>query len=114
LSRKGVKVKIGELKTDVGVIKNLELSVGKVTDESWAEPMGPTPFPSMTALREWDKKLLQRYKPFYMPFCDLCCLCTYGKCDLTGNKRGACGINMSAQQSRTVLLTCCIGASTHI
>jgi acetyl-CoA decarbonylase/synthase complex subunit alpha len=114
LSGKGVKVKIGELKTDVGVLKNLELSVGKVVDESWAEPMGPTPFPSMTTLREWDKKLLQRYKPFYMPFCDLCCLCTYGKCDLTGNKRGACGINMSAQQSRTVLLAACIGASTHI
>jgi acetyl-CoA decarbonylase/synthase complex subunit alpha len=107
-------VKVGELKTDVGLIKNLELSVGKVVDESWAEPMGPTPFPSMTALREWDKKLLQRYKPFYMPFCDLCCLCTSGKCDLTGNKRGACGITMAAQQSRMVLLTCCIGASTHI
>ncbi|HVP16987.1 MAG TPA: CO dehydrogenase/acetyl-CoA synthase complex subunit alpha [candidate division Zixibacteria bacterium] len=114
MSRKGVKVKVGELKTDVGLIKNLELSVGKVVDESWAEPIGPTPFPSMTALREWDKKLLQRYKPFYMPFCDLCCLCTYGKCDLTGNKRGACGITMAAQQSRIVLLACCIGASTHI
>lgn len=114
MSRKGVKVKVGELKTDIGVIKNLELSVGKVVDESWVEPMGPTPFPSMTALREWDMKLLQRYKPFYMPFCDLCCLCTYGKCDLTGNKRGACGINMAAQQSRTVLLACCIGASTHV
>jgi acetyl-CoA decarbonylase/synthase complex subunit alpha len=114
LSRKGVKVKIGELKTDVGVVKNLELSVGKVIDESWAEPMGPTPFPSIAALRQWDMKLLQRYKPFYMPFCDVCCLCTYGKCDLTGNKRGACGINMSAQQSRIVLLACCIGASTHI
>jgi acetyl-CoA decarbonylase/synthase complex subunit alpha len=114
LSRKGVKVKIGELKTDVGLIKNIELSVGKIVDESWAESMGPTPFPSMTALREWDMKLLKRYKPFYMPFCDLCCLCTYGKCDLTGNKRGACGINMSAQQSRIVLLACCIGASTHI
>jgi acetyl-CoA decarbonylase/synthase complex subunit alpha len=114
LSRKGVKVKIGELKTDVGVIKNLELSVGKVVDESWAEPMGPTPFPSMTALREWDMKLLQRYKPFYLPFCDVCCLCTFGKCDLTGDKRGACGLNMSAQQSRIVLLACCIGAATHV
>jgi acetyl-CoA decarbonylase/synthase complex subunit alpha len=113
LSRKGVNIKIGEMKTDVGVIKNLELSVGKVIDESWAEPMGPTPFPSMTALREWDMKLLQRYKPFYLPFCDVCCLCTFGKCDLTGDKRGACGLNMSAQQSRIVLLACCIGAATH-
>jgi acetyl-CoA decarbonylase/synthase complex subunit alpha len=114
LSRKDVHVKIGELKTDVGLIKNLELSVGRIDDGTWTEPMGPTPFPSLTTLREWDMKLLQRYKPFYMPFCDVCCMCTYGKCDLTGNKRGACGINMSAQQSRTVLLAACIGAATHI
>jgi acetyl-CoA decarbonylase/synthase complex subunit alpha len=114
LNRKNVRVKIDELKTDVGLFKNLELSIGKVTEEKWAEPMGPTPFPSVTALRNWDMKLLQRYKPFYMPFCDLCCLCTYGKCDLTGNKRGACGIDMAGQQSRIVLLACCIGAATHI
>ena len=75
--------------------------------------MGPTPFPSITTLREWDHKLLQRYKPFYMPYCDVCCLCTFGKCDLTAGKRGACGIDMSAQQSRIVLLACLIGASTH-
>jgi acetyl-CoA decarbonylase/synthase complex subunit alpha len=114
LSEKGVRVKIGEIKTDAGFIKNLELSVGKVVDETWTEPMGPTPFPSLTALREWDMKLLNRYKPFYLPYCDVCCLCTFGKCDLTGKKRGACGINMAAQQSRIVLLACCIGAATHI
>lgn len=114
MSRKGVHVKIGEMKADVGIIKNLELSIGRIVEETWAEPMGPTPFPSLTTLREWDFKLLQRYKPFYLPFCDVCCLCTFGKCDLTGNKRGACGINMAAQQSRIVLLACCIGASTHI
>lgn len=114
MSRKGVHVKIGEMKADVGIIKNLELSIGRIAEETWAEPMGPTPFPSLTTLREWDLKLLQRYKPFYLPFCDVCCLCTFGKCDLTGNKRGACGINMSAQQSRIVLLACCIGAATHI
>ena len=114
MSRKGVNVKIDELKTDVGFIKNFQLSIGKVIEEKWTEPMGPTPFPSLTALREWDMLLLQRYKPFYMPFCDVCCLCTFGKCDLTGNKRGACGINMAAQQSRIVLLACCIGAATHI
>ncbi|MEM2393524.1 MAG: CO dehydrogenase/acetyl-CoA synthase complex subunit alpha [Candidatus Bathyarchaeia archaeon] len=114
MNKKGLHVKVGEIKTDIGLIKNLELSLGKVVEEAWAEPMGPTPFPSLTALREWDMKLLQRYKPFYLPFCDVCCLCTFGKCDLTGNKRGACGINMSAQQSRIVLLACCIGAATHI
>lgn len=114
MSKKGLHVKIGELKSDLGLIKNLELSVGKIVEETWAEPMGPTPFPSLTTLREWDMKLLQRYKPFYLPFCDVCCLCTFGKCDLTGGKRGACGIDMAAQQSRIVLLACCIGAATHI
>jgi len=68
----------------------------------------------MTDLRDWDFTLLQRYKPFYLPFCDVCCLCTFGKCDLSGDKRGACGLNMAAQQSRIVLLACCIGAATHI
>ena len=114
MSRKNVHVKIKELKTDAAVIKDLELSFGRVFKETWTEPMGPTPFPSVTALREWDHKLLQRYKPMYMPYCDVCCLCTFGKCDLTGDKRGACGLNMAAQQSRIVLLACCIGAATHV
>ena len=108
-----LNIKIQELKTDIAVLKNFELSIGKIIEE-WEEKEGPTPFPSITDLREWDFKLLQRYKPFYMPFCDVCCLCTFGKCDLTGNKRGACGLNMAAQQSRIVLLACCIGAATHI
>ena len=108
-----LNIKIQELKTDIGVLKNFELSIGKIIEE-WEEKEGPTPFPSITDLREWDFKLLQRYKPFYMPFCDVCCLCTFGKCDLTGNKRGACGLNMAAQQSRIVLLACCIGAAIKI
>ena len=114
MSKKDVRLKVKELKTNTGVIKDLELSLGRIVDETWKEPLGPTPFPSVTTLREWDMKLLKRYKPFYMPFCDMCCLCTYGKCDLTGDKRGACGINMSAQQSRIVLLACCIGTATHL
>ncbi|MBT0160071.1 CO dehydrogenase/acetyl-CoA synthase complex subunit epsilon [Candidatus Bathyarchaeota archaeon A05DMB-2] len=101
------------MKTSTGLIKNLELSIGKVVDDSWAEPMGPTPMPSLTTLRDWDMKLLNRYKPFYMPDCDLCCLCTYGKCDLTAGKRGACGLDIGAQSSRIVLLACSIGAATH-
>ena len=109
-----MQMKIKELKTDIGVIKDLEISFGRVFEETWAEPIGPTPFPSITDLREWDHQLLKRYQPLYMPFCDVCCLCTFGKCDLTAGKRGACGINMAAQQSRIVLLACCIGAATHI
>jgi len=106
-------MKIKELKTDTALIKDLELRFGRVMEETWTEQVGPTPFPSITDLREWDHKLLQRYKPFYMPYCDVCCLCTFGKCDLTAGKRGACGINMEAQQSRIVLLACLIGAATH-
>jgi len=113
MPKKAAHLKIKELKTDIGVLKNLELSIGKIIEERWDEPIGPTPFPAITDLREWDLKLLQRYKPLYMPFCDVCCLCTYGKCDLTGNKRGACGIDMAAQQSRFFLLSCCIGAAAH-
>ncbi|MFQ6095002.1 MAG: CO dehydrogenase/acetyl-CoA synthase complex subunit alpha [Candidatus Bathyarchaeia archaeon] len=114
MPKKELHVKIKELETDLGVFKDFEFSIGKIIEEVWAEEPGPTPFPSITDLREWDLKLLQRYKPFYMPFCDVCCLCTFGKCDLTGDKRGACGLNMAAQQSRIVLLACCIGAATHI
>jgi acetyl-CoA decarbonylase/synthase complex subunit alpha len=108
-----VHLKIGQLNTNIGQIKNLELSVGKIINDSWEEPMGPTPMPGLTTLRSWDMKLLNKYKPFYMPDCDLCCLCTYGKCDLTAGKRGACGLDIRAQSSRIVLLACSIGAATH-
>ncbi|MDD1677049.1 MAG: CO dehydrogenase/acetyl-CoA synthase complex subunit alpha [Methanomicrobiales archaeon] len=109
-----ITIKIKDFSTDVGHIRDLELRVGRLSQEKWSEPQGPTPYPSMTTLRNWDRTLLGRYRPFYLPFCDLCCLCTFGKCDLTGDKKGACGITMPAQQSRVVLLTACIGAATHI
>jgi acetyl-CoA decarbonylase/synthase complex subunit alpha len=81
-------------------------------EDKW-EPVGHTPMPQLPDLRSWDMRLLKTYKPFYAPMCDMCCFCTYGKCDLTGNKRGACGIDISAQQSRVVLLACCMGMSAH-
>ena len=111
---KSVNIKLKELQSDIGHIEGLEISIGKLAPKNWEEKCGPTPYPSMTALRHWDKKLLSRYRPFYMPYCDVCCLCTFGKCDLTGDKKGACGIRISAQQSRIVLLATCIGAATHI
>lgn len=110
---KDVRLRIDELSSSIGLIKGLDIQIGKIIDEDWEEPMGPTPMPSVTTLRNWDRKLLSRYKPFYMPLCDLCCLCTFGKCDLTGDKKGACGLNLAAQQSRVVMLACCIGAATH-
>jgi acetyl-CoA decarbonylase/synthase complex subunit alpha len=114
VTKKEMHFTIKELNTTLGNIRNLDISIGKVIEEGWTDPVGPTPFPTLASLRNWDLSLLKRYRPFYMPFCDLCCLCTYGKCDLTGNKRGACGIDMSAQQSRIVLLAASIGAATHL
>jgi acetyl-CoA decarbonylase/synthase complex subunit alpha len=114
LRKEGLNLNISEITSDIAHFRDLSITIGAITRETWAEPMGPTPFPSLTTLRSWDRKLLERYKPFYLPFCDLCCLCTYGKCDLTGNKKGACGIGIAAQQSRTVLLAASIGASTHV
>ena len=102
MSKKNVKVKIDSMTSSLGRIEGLEIDIGRVNDDSWEEPMGPTPFPTVGTLRSWDRKLLAKYKPFYMPLCDLCCLCTYGKCDLTGDKKGACGIDQKAQQSRIV------------
>lgn len=110
---KPIKLKVDELETDIGVIKGLEVSVGRlVTEEEW-EPIGPTPFPSITDLRSWDLKLLKRYQPLYAPLCDMCCLCSYAKCDLSRDRRGACGIDIGTQQARIVLLACSIGAAAH-
>jgi acetyl-CoA decarbonylase/synthase complex subunit alpha len=113
LTEKKIALTIKELDSGFGRIRDLSVSIGRLSAADWAEPEGPTPYPTLATLRTWDHKLLSRYQPFYMPFCDLCCLCTYGKCDLTGTKKGACGISMPAQQSRTVLLSACIGAATH-
>ncbi|MFX0083398.1 MAG: CO dehydrogenase/acetyl-CoA synthase complex subunit alpha [Candidatus Hodarchaeota archaeon] len=45
--------------------------------------------------------------------CDMCCLCTYGKCNLSKGRTGACGINMETQNARIVEIACCIGAACH-
>jgi len=77
------------------------------------EPVGPTPMPEIPDLRSWDMRLLKTYKPWYAPFCDLCCLCTYGKCDLSQGRRGACGLDIATQQARIILLACLMGCSAH-
>ncbi|MFX1495607.1 MAG: acetyl-CoA decarbonylase/synthase complex subunit alpha, partial [Promethearchaeota archaeon] len=115
MSKKGAKLKIDSYKGPLGTIKGFELTTGKVSygDETEWEPMGPTPEPHIPTLRSWFFKLMERYKPFYMPICDMCCLCTFGKCNLSKGRTGACGINMETQQSRIVEIACCIGASCH-
>lgn len=81
-------------------------------EDKW-EKIGPTPLPKIPDLRNWSMRLLKTYKPFYAPFCDLCCNCTYGKCDLTAGKKGACGIDIATHQARWVLMQCCMGLSAH-
>ncbi len=106
------KIHIKRLKSPLLDMSGVEIEFGKV-EEEWEEPMGPTPKPSMTDLREWDMRLLERYRPFYTPVCDMCCLCSFGKCDLTHGKKGACGINIKAQQARMIALEVCIGTAAH-
>ena len=115
MSKKGARVKIDEYKGPLGSIKGFELTTGKISwgDETEWEPMGPTPKPQIPTLRDWFFKLMERYPPYYMPICDMCCLCTYGKCNLSKGRTGACGINMETQQARIVEIACCIGAACH-
>ncbi|MFC1846355.1 hypothetical protein ACFLYM_02935 [Chloroflexota bacterium] len=99
-------------KTKRKTYKEEQISELIKADDKW-EPVGHTPMPDIRDLRNWDRRLMKTYKPFYAPVCDLCCFCTYGKCDLTGSKRGACGIDISTQQARVVALACCMGMSAH-
>ena len=115
MSKKGAKLKIDSYKGPMGSIKGFEFTAGKIEagDQTEWEPMGPHPKPHIPTLRSWFFKMMERYKPYYMPICDMCCLCTYGKCNLSKGRTGACGINMETQQSRIVEIACCIGAACH-
>ncbi len=112
--QKRARLKADKLDTGFGSFRNVEVTIGKVVDDDWDEPMGPTPMPDVTTLRSWDHKLLTRYRPAYMPACQLCCLCTFGKCDLTSGKRGACGLDIEGQSARIVLAAANIGCAAHL
>ncbi|MHA2379684.1 MAG: CO dehydrogenase/acetyl-CoA synthase complex subunit alpha [Candidatus Thorarchaeota archaeon] len=112
--KKKVHFKADEATTGLGVFKGLEVRIGQIVDDEWDEPMGPTPMPGPTALRSWDHKLLTKYQPSYMPYCQVCCLCTMGKCDLSKDKRGACGLGLKDQQGRIVLTAANIGTAAHL
>ncbi|MCL7414833.1 MAG: CO dehydrogenase/acetyl-CoA synthase complex subunit alpha [ANME-2 cluster archaeon] len=95
-------------------LENVQINIGRVVSSHEAkESEGPTPAPEIHDLRDWDMKLLERYEPVYSPVCDMCCYCTYGKCDLTGNKEGACGIDMEAHQARETMLKGLTGTAAH-
>lgn len=106
------KIKIEKLASKMFKAEDLTIEIGDI-EEYWDEPMGPTPAPKIPDLRDWDFRLLKRYKPLYSPLCDMCCFCAYGKCDLTKDKRGACGINIKSQQARVVTMESVAGAASH-
>ncbi|MHC1636207.1 MAG: CO dehydrogenase/acetyl-CoA synthase complex subunit alpha [Candidatus Methanospirareceae archaeon] len=113
---KGLNVKLKSLRTKSLRMDGLEIAIGKVTEaveEGTIEPLGPTPMPTVRDLREWYHTLLERYHPFYSPLCDTCCFCTFGRCDLTEDRKGVCGIDIRTQQGRWSLLTAITGAATH-
>ncbi len=114
MAKDSLRMKFDEIKSDKIIVKGLQVQIGRLPSEEWEEEsLGPTPLPNHTDLREWHHFLNYRYPPLYAPLCDMCCLCTFGKCDMSQGKRGACGLGLSAQQSRIVLLACLIGASCH-
>ncbi len=115
VQRNAARLKIEKMDTGFGNITGLDLKIGDIVFEEQEafEPQGPTPMPNLTELRNWYLNLLNRYPPAYAPICDMCCLCTYGKCNLAKGRRGACGIDIKTQQARIVEIACCIGAACH-
>lgn len=94
--------------------KKLKISIGEVEEErEYKEIEGPTPDPSIADLREWDLKLLNRYKPKYYGFINECQSCALGACDLSNNKKGACGITLERHLAREGLQLAITGASAH-
>ena len=96
-------------------MKNVQINIGAVVKEAeeWDQEMGPCPKPGVATLRKWDQVLANRYRIMYAPADDTCTLCTYGPCDLTGNKRGACGIDQAGACGKIVLIACLMGTCAH-
>ncbi|WP_456435526.1 CO dehydrogenase/acetyl-CoA synthase complex subunit alpha [Methanopyrus sp.] len=74
---------------------------------------GPLPCPTVSDLADWDRKLFARYRVVSFPVCDMCCMCTYGRCNLSEGRRGACGIGIRSNTARFTALKACIGAACH-
>lgn len=91
--------------------KDVKIYIGEITEEE--EAKGPFPKPNVTDLRQWDMKLLARYKPVYNTQIKTCQYCAFGPCDLNAGRRGACGIDLKTHTAREVLFTSVTGASAH-
>ncbi|WP_457614271.1 CO dehydrogenase/acetyl-CoA synthase complex subunit alpha [Methanopyrus sp.] len=77
------------------------------------EGEGPIPYPTVSDIADWDRKLFARYRVAAFPICDMCCMCTYGRCNLAEGRRGACGIDIRSNTARFTALKVCIGAACH-
>ena len=97
----------------VGAAKEVAKAAPKEKEAEHLGPMGPTPYPTIATLRDWSFTLFNRYEPVYTPMCDQCCYCTFGPCNLEGNRRGACGIDMKGQTAREFFLRCITGCACH-
>ncbi|RUM34263.1 MAG: CO dehydrogenase/acetyl-CoA synthase complex subunit epsilon [Archaeoglobus sp.] len=112
-------IKIGNGTFVIDELRNITIKIGQIVGEEEIEEFKEkpeeftTPRPHILDLRHWDRKLLSRYEPIYAPVQDFCNLCTMGPCELTENKKGACGIDLRTQKARMNTITCLIGASAH-
>lgn len=113
----------------IAELENIQITIGTVVnahestvcetdkptmDKRAAESeIGPTAMPGISGLRNWDFRILERYPPIYTPTEDMCTMCTFGPCDLTGNIEGACGIDLATHQARLFLQTCLLGTAAH-
>ncbi len=82
-------------------------------EDGW-EPVGHTPLPGIAELRNWDHRLFRTWKPFHVPVADKCGLCTYGECDLTEGRKGACGADTAAMRACLTLGACCEGLAQSL
>ncbi|KXB02732.1 acetyl-CoA decarbonylase/synthase complex subunit alpha [candidate division MSBL1 archaeon SCGC-AAA261D19] len=108
------RLKLEKFESKGFTIEGLDLSIEEILDETadW-EPLGPTPFPGMIEMRDWDFRLMKRYRPQYYPACESCCFCGYGKCDLQEGKEGACGIKLNEQVARKNFMRATWGLAAH-
>ncbi len=108
------KLRIGKLDSENISVEDLDLTIGETIDETadW-EPIGPAILPGLTDLRDWDHKLMERYRPIYHPACSQCCFCGFGVCDLSDGKEGACGLRLQDQTARKNFMRATWGVSAH-
>lgn len=98
-------------------VEGLQLSIGEIEEEAedeWDEPAGPYHMPGIVELRKWDHRLLDRYDSSYEPTLDICEICTFGPCDLSDGKRGACGQTISNHTARLNLVGTVLGTAAHL